>query len=253
MGGNGPTGSDLARTTLAQLRGRIASGQWKVGSRIPTEPELSRLLGVGRSTIREAIRSLATLGMVEPLTARGTFVRSATPAASLLLESLSAYDPAEIVGVRRAVDVEAAQGAAAGRTDPDLHLLEEVLQDEVRRAREGEPDDGSACVRFHGAVVQASGNRLLAELDASLAAALRADGATEIAVATDAAIRLDQHDRIYVAIRGRDVAAAAHQMAVHADGAMRAIHHEPVVTDLTALADAERFSTPRRVSDRGIA
>ena len=82
------SGSDRARTTVAYLRRRIISGDWPVGSRIPTESELMESLAVGRTTIREAVRSLATMGMLETAPSRGTFVRSRLPASSVLALSL---------------------------------------------------------------------------------------------------------------------------------------------------------------------
>ncbi|MBX3094521.1 MAG: FadR family transcriptional regulator [Cryobacterium sp.] len=246
-----PSGSSLARSTLARLRARIASGEWPVGTRIPTEPELSELLGVGRSTVREAIRSLATLGMVETLTARGTFVRSATPAPTLLVNALSAYEPAELIGLRRALDVEAAQSAAAHWTDGDLEAMESALREETehaRRAVAAVQGRGTHCARFHGAIAQASGNRLLSDLDASLSTALETAGlADQIAASIDVAVRIDEHDRLFTAIRGRDVAKAAHHMALHVDAALRGLSHKPVATDLTTLvAPAQRTPSARR-------
>ena len=85
------TGSERARNTLAYLRRHITTGAWPVGSRIPIEPELAEQIGVGRSTVREAVRSLASIGMLETLPGRGTFVRSAAPTSTLLNEFLSDF------------------------------------------------------------------------------------------------------------------------------------------------------------------
>lgn len=63
----------------AGVRQKITSGEWPINSKIPTEPELMRLLGVGKTTVREAVRSLASLGVLEPLPGIGTFVRSRMP------------------------------------------------------------------------------------------------------------------------------------------------------------------------------
>lgn len=247
-------GGGLVSSTMSALRSRIASGEWPIGSKIPTEPELCELLGVGRSTVREATRALATLGMLEPLTARGTFVRSATPAPALLIDALSAYAPAELVGLRRALDVEAAQAAAARWSASDLERMDAELREETERLRRGDRlgGEGSHCARFHGAIARASGNRLLADLDASLSSALHASGLDEqIAAGIDVAVCLDEHDRIFTAVRSRDVGAAAHYMALHVDAALRSLSHEPIVTDLTALVGVDRAR--RREQDRGIA
>lgn len=239
----GPSGTALARTTLAALKGRITSGTWPVGSRIPTEPELATELGVGRSTIREAVRSLASLGMVETLRARGTFVRSTTPAPSILLDAVSIYSPAELLGARRALDVESAQAAAARRTDAELATLEAALDRDLAQAREAlDPAAaGIRCSRFHDAIAGASGNRLIAELAASLSVALEASGLDRtIAGSLDPAVLVEEHDRIFSAIRAKDVGEAAHRMAMHLDSMLRGIAHEPIVTDLTTLVRVAR-------------
>lgn len=223
------SGSALARSTLARLRAQVAGGQWPVGSRIPTEPELAEQLGVGRSTVREAVRSLATLGMVETLVGRGTFVRSMTPAPALLISALSVYAPTELVGMWRALGVEAVQAAAAARTEGDLDALRAALTGPVR--------DGEACTRFHNAITQASGNRLVIDLDASLTAALTEHRlADKIAAALPPGACDEDHRRILATIENRDVAAAAHEMVLHLDAQLRSLHHFPIATDLTTLA-----------------
>lgn len=237
-----PMGSVLARNTLAQLKARISAGEWPVGSKIPTEPELTEQLGVGRSTVREAVRSLATLGMVETLPARGTFVRSLTPAPSLLFDALQTYHRAELIGIRRALDVEAAQTAAAMWTPERLEAMESAVAIEMEAMREhnaGIPGGVTRCTLFHGAIAQASGNRLLADLDTSLSRALDSSGlGAHIAESIDPAVLLNEHDRLLTAIRSRDVAAAAHLMALHSDAALRTLRHAPLATDMTTLAQA---------------
>jgi DNA-binding FadR family transcriptional regulator len=218
------------------MRERIASGEWPIGSRIPTEPELSAELGVGRSTIREAVRSLASLGMVEALTARGTFVRATTPAPAVLLDALSVYSSSELIGCRRALDVEAAQAAAARRTEDDVIRLDAMLAEQLRLVREVGDAAPPSCPAFHAAIASASGNRLLTELGGGLSGALGASGLdARIAGSLDPARVIDEHDKILTAIRDRDVARVAHLMAMHLDGALRTLSSDPVVTDLTAL------------------
>lgn len=72
--------------TVDALRQRITDGTWPVNSRIPKEDELMELFGVGKSTVREAVRSLAILGMLEPIKGVGTFVRSLMPVSTMLSE-----------------------------------------------------------------------------------------------------------------------------------------------------------------------
>lgn len=74
------------------------------------------LLGVGRSTVREAVRTLANLGMVESLVSRGTYVRSRLPVSSVLSDFLAEFGVADLLAFRRALEVEAAQLASISST-----------------------------------------------------------------------------------------------------------------------------------------
>src|SRR5690625_634824 len=130
----GASGTERARNTLAYLRRQITTGEWEVGSRIPIEAELTEILGVGRSTVREAVRSLASLGMLETLPGRGTFVRSSTPTSAVLSEYLTDFTLEELLSYRRALEVEAAQQAALHRTQEDVTALEAAIATPLRDA-----------------------------------------------------------------------------------------------------------------------
>ena len=158
------TGSERARSTLAYLRRHITTGAWPVGSRIPFEPELAEQIGVGRSTVREAVRSLASIGMLETLPGRGTFVRSAAPTSTLLNEFLNDFTLEEILSYRRALEIEAAQQASLHRTDEDLQALEQAMIEErgctrcpvLMSGNESSAFDS----RFHRLIFDAAKNRL---------------------------------------------------------------------------------------------
>ena len=66
----------LVRQVIDQLREQVASGAWPVGGRIPTEPQLVEALGVGRNTVREAVRALVHAGVLECRQGSGTYVIS---------------------------------------------------------------------------------------------------------------------------------------------------------------------------------
>lgn len=237
------TARNRVAATTELLRARIESGEWPVGSRIPVERELCEALGVGRSTLREAIRALSALGMLEALTSRGTFVRALTPAGGRALTVLAEYSDEELMGLRRAIDIEAVQ-AASVRWDPaDPERLGYLIYAEEDRLRGGgRPDPlGTHCTRFHSAIVRTTGNRLLVDLDASLATAMHERGMdVKVEGALDVAVCLNEHDRILTAIRDQDVGAATHWMALHLDAMLRGFLLEPVVTDLTTLMEAKR-------------
>ncbi len=221
MAGNS-TGSDRARSTLAYLRRHITTGSWPVGSRIPIEPELAEQIGVGRSTVREAVRSLASMGMLETLPGRGTFVRSAAPTSTLLNDFLNDFTLEEILSYRRALEMEAAQQASQHRTDEDLAALEQAAIAEKGCTRCPVLMNGSESSafesRFHMLLFDAAKNRLLASLYAGTNDQLRtpAHRGRLANVATASEMERD-HARILDAIRRRDFIDAVHSMADHVD------------------------------------
>jgi DNA-binding FadR family transcriptional regulator len=181
--------------------------------------------------------------MLEPLTARGTFVRAASPERGRALNAMVEYSDEELMGLRRALDVEAVQSAAAHWDPSDPERLGYLIYAEEDRLRGGGPPDprGTHCTRFHSAIVRSSNNRLLIDLDESLSAALQSRGVDRrVTEAMEVAICVNEHDRILTAIRGKDVAAAAHIMALHLDAMLRGFHLIPIVTDLTSLTSLTR-------------
>lgn len=211
-------GSQKARDALDYLRERIANETWPVGSLIPKEPVLMELIGVGRSTVREAVRSLATFGMLQTVPGVGTFVRSRSPVSSILTEFLADHDLEEVLVYRRSLEIEAAQHAAVNRTEEQLEQLREAFQRSEVQGTEARWDRHSPSGSFHTLLVEASRSRLLKDLyDGVLDVIERAvaDGRVFLG-ASNETIQLD-HGALLRAIESRDVRAAAHSMALHVD------------------------------------
>src|SRR3954451_5868247 len=154
----------LVDHVIEQLRQLVGSGEWPVGQRIPNESELVKSLGVGRNTVREAIRALAHTGVLEVRQGDGTYVR-ATSEVSSALRRLCGSELREVLQVRRCLEVEGARLAAAARRNEDVTALRQLLRrrDELEL---GEDDAAfvAADAALHFAVVQASGNTVLTEL-----------------------------------------------------------------------------------------
>ena len=215
-------GTERAQRTLDYLRRHITTGQWEVGSKIPIEPELADALGVGRSTIREAVRSLANIGMLETLPGRGTFVRSSTPTSAFLSEFLTAYTLEELLSYRRALEIEAAQQAAMRRTEEDVAALRAAIATPLRAehcpAHGRAPDNTGLAARFHQLLFDAAKNRLLASLYAGINERLQeAENQARLTHGVGAATMQAQHERIADAIERQDFIDAVHAMADHVD------------------------------------
>ncbi|MDR6596078.1 DNA-binding FadR family transcriptional regulator [Saccharothrix longispora] len=197
----------LVDQVIDQMRGAIAAGEWPVGRRIPPEPELVTALGVGRNTVREAVRALSHAGLLEVRQGDGTFVR-ATSELSGAVRRMCGSELRDVLQVRRTLEVEGARLAATNRTDDELRRLEELLAE--RDEALGAKDWAKLVERdtaFHVLLVRCSHNTLLAELYQGLTEAVRAS--ITATVETDHDDDQVSHTGLLDAVRDRDAARAA--------------------------------------------
>ncbi|HEY3687408.1 MAG TPA: FCD domain-containing protein [Streptosporangiaceae bacterium] len=203
----------LGEAAAEQLRERIAGGAWAVGDRLPAEPELAASLGVGRSTVREAVRVLVHAGLLETRQGSGTYLRART-AAGPWDARVRRAEVLEVYEVRQALESHAGALAARRRTAADLDLLDATLarRQELRakgRDPRVDPLFVEADLAFHGAVVAAAHNPLLAEMYGWFTDALRGALAKLAADPEMAAFDVsDEHAELAAAIRAGDPAAA---------------------------------------------
>lgn len=200
----------LVDTVVDRLQSEIASGAWPVGTRIPTEAELVATLGVSRPSVREGVRALAQLGLLETRQGDGTYVIASDPTEVTLRRTLHDADPGEVFVVRRALDALAAVQAAENGDAAILALMEAAL---IGRQDAADRGDGEAFidhdVAFHLYVVKASGNALLGGIYTSFVTSLRNSvaqrlkGSMALAESPD-----DQHEALFQAIRAGDGQAA---------------------------------------------
>lgn len=152
----------LVETAIESLRHGIEQGYWAVGDRLPVETQLSESLGVSRNTVREAVRVLAHVGMLETRQGDGTYVR-ATKDAGETLRRISRAQLRDKLEVRIMLETEAAKLAAARRDARDLERMTLALDERAKA-----DDDVSNRIlhdqAFHTALVAASHNPALSEL-----------------------------------------------------------------------------------------
>jgi DNA-binding FadR family transcriptional regulator len=174
-------GRDSRRTVRAprvtegaidKIRERIVSGAWGPGDRLPRESELAAELGLSRNSLREAVRALSQMRVLEVRQGDGTYVSSLEP--GLLLEStgfishlLLGETEVELYEVRRILEAAAAS-LAAGRIDQHERAELAASLHRMREARNVE-ELVEADVAFHAVIAKAAGNQVLASLLASLA------------------------------------------------------------------------------------
>ncbi|MET9385180.1 FadR/GntR family transcriptional regulator [Streptomyces sp. NPDC002928] len=164
--------SPLVEQATVHLREQITGGEWAVGTKLPGETALAKSLGVGRSTVREALRALAGAGLVQARQGAGVFVIATRPNEdwSVQLRQAAITDVYE---VRMLIEVEAAQLAAQRRTDDDVALLHEALARRRDAANAGNAEFVAADIALHEAVVAAAHNPVLTGLFTEFAPVLR--------------------------------------------------------------------------------
>src|SRR3954466_3758748 len=208
--------TDQAITKIKEL---ISSGEFTAGSRLPTERELTQRFGVSRSSLREATRALALVGVLESRVGDGTYVTTLEPellltGAGFATDLVSVGSLIEIHQIRRLLEPEATRLATPRLTDEDFERLSECL----RRMEHADspPAFIEADTAFHKVILDACGNATLASLIANLSSgtmrarlwhSLIARGATEAT--------LESHVGIYNALVARDAGRAAAADVMH--------------------------------------
>jgi GntR family transcriptional repressor for pyruvate dehydrogenase complex len=201
--------SPLVELAVTQLRDQLRAGTWELGAQLPAETRLAEQLGVGRSTVREAIRALVHAGLLESRHGAGTFV--------VALTEPDGWEPRlrrarllDVYDVRAALELRAARLAAERRTAADLRALRRAWKDRQERLQAGrDAAFVAADLEFHAAVIAATHNPLLEEMFMSFRRVL-SDGLVQI-VSDHALSSVDNtgaHAALLAAIEAGDPEAA---------------------------------------------
>ncbi|MEU8433259.1 FCD domain-containing protein [Streptomyces sp. NPDC029216] len=153
----------LVEQATERLRAQITEGTWPVGTKLPGENALAQILGVGRSTVREALRALAGAGLVQARQGSGVFVIASEPRENWATQLRQAAIT-DVYEVRILIEVEAAQLAAQRRTDDDLTVIEAALAARRDAAKGSNAEFVDADIALHAAVVAAAHNPVLTGL-----------------------------------------------------------------------------------------
>ncbi|MBL1290876.1 FadR/GntR family transcriptional regulator [Streptomyces sp. NPDC057067] len=164
--------SPLVEQATEHLREQITGGSWPVGTKLPGETTLAASLGVGRSTVREALRALAGAGLVQARQGAGVFVIAAEPEEDWATR-LRRAAVTDVYEVRISIEVEAARLAARRRTDEDLAALTAALAGRRAAADGGDAAFVDADIALHTAVVAAAHNPVLSALFTEFVPTLR--------------------------------------------------------------------------------
>lgn len=203
---------------VSQIRDMIAGGRLKAGDRLPSERELAEVLDVGRSTVRESIRVLESLGLVEVRPGGGTFLTTSDHPNTYPILPADVFAEwtlrLNLFELRAMLEPELA-GLAARRVTPAcLNKMRAVLDRQGAKVESGETgmDEDEL---FHALVAEAAGNPALTQLMASVAHRLRETRDSSVQGNGRPLRSLEQNKSVLAAIEARNPAMAARRMRAH--------------------------------------
>lgn len=215
----------VTNEAVSRIKSMIATGELTPGSRLPSQDDLASQLGLSRSALREAVRSLTTMNILVSRQGDGTYVSSLrTP---LLLQPLTFAadilpDDAmiQLLDLRVALEPHAAALAATRVNDGEVHALATI-------AGRGAPGTSAAefaeaDLAFHRRILDLSGNEAIATLCQAISPPAMYARILGVAPAPEVRSAVaDDHTRIVAALADQDVEAARAAMAVHVTGMRR--------------------------------
>jgi DNA-binding FadR family transcriptional regulator len=162
-----PIKQSLPKQISIQIEKAIKDGIFKVGEKIPSEPELVKSFEVSRNTIREAIQSLIQAGVLESRQGNGTYVLTNDIFEANILTRLSSSKISEVHEVRVSLEKEIVKLAALRRTQEDLINIKKAL-DEKNSIKDNIQENSKADLEFHSCIAKACHNSIFYDLYKSI-------------------------------------------------------------------------------------
>jgi GntR family galactonate operon transcriptional repressor len=229
---------NLCGQVVDDLGCRILAGEVKPGDPLPQEWTLCDQMGVSRTVVREAIKSLAAKGLVESRAKRGTIVRPTRSWNYLDPEVLDWQARADADGwhlfhlteLRQTIEPPAAGMAAERATDEDLRLISQAYE-EMERTADSVEDFLAADIQFHVEILHATGNPFFAPIANVISASLESSLRLTNRQPADNHASVPVHRKVMKAIRARKPTSA--------QSAMRALLNDATARIERALAQTD--------------
>jgi GntR family transcriptional repressor for pyruvate dehydrogenase complex len=207
---------------IARLVTLIVHGNLKPGDKLPTERELMARLGIGRSSLREAIKTLSAVGALEARQGSGIYVGNGD--ASILAKPLAwgmllgGSSVGEVIEARRVIETALAGWAAERRSDEDITIIEALLN-KLEASRDTKEVYVQLDLEFHLAIANAAQNRILSQVLGLFQNLLRVWMETTYDENHGSKESVVAHRELFEAIRARDAQAARRIIQKHTAGA----------------------------------
>lgn len=209
--------TNIAEEIAEQLILMILRGDLKPGDRLPSEQEMMEKLDVGRSSVREAVRSLSVMGLVDVRQGNGAVVCDDSGFFAKAVARHSFMSPKtrqHLIEVREIIEVGAAYLAAARATDQDMASLRSTLE-EMRASLEDIEKCLDLDLAFHLTLADATQNAILYEIILSIRELMKRFIQDNLSMPGSAAAALREHEQVARAIERGDPAAARDAMLAH--------------------------------------
>jgi|GEM_PF-273832 len=246
----------LTEQLVEKLETLVLEGVLQPGDRLPPERELSEVLSVSRASLRGALKALQVMGVLEVRQGSGNYLsadaRQILEQPARTLVPLPGLSQAELFEARRAMEAEAAAGAARRATYADLQKIRTECAAMAKNTRDA-VSFGKHDLAFHNAIALASGNRYFVWF-LSLANNVLYDALLKRPSRSDLSKSLEEHQRILQAIESRDADAARSEMLAHVSLQKYYFLNEKNITQIQFLAHdssaEKKEAAPRRNTRR---
>lgn len=206
---------------IEQIKYMIVSGSLKRGDKLPPERDLVEQLQVSRTSLREALRALQIIGLIECRQGEGNYIKESFEATLFeplsMMFMLEGSNPVEILEVRRIIEVETAALAAKKITNEQLFELKRIV-DELRVTND-EKINSKIDKDLHYKIAYASGNFLVVNMLMAVSSLMdnfiKDARAIILTKGDNKAILNEHHENIYKALSEHNPAEAAYAMRKH--------------------------------------
>jgi GntR family transcriptional repressor for pyruvate dehydrogenase complex len=203
-----------------QLASELTRGRWKPGEKLPSEAELCKAFNVGRSTLREALKSLAFIGLIRMRAGGGSYVseqRSRYLDGPLFAKGVlnTEKDITDLTEARLLLETEVAGLCAQRATEQDFEILDQILKQMKTAIDEGGDAFRELDLGFHLAIAMGSKNQVLSELLKHIREALQELITKSLLLPAGTEMSYKQHREIFEALKQRSSAGARKAMRSH--------------------------------------
>lgn len=208
----------VAKQVTDIITQQIIDGEFSIGDFLPTEEELCKRFGIGRSSVREAIKTLESRGLVRKMQGKGVVVIDETiEATSQMLKIALDYKHIslhDMIDFRESMEVKLAETAALKATSEQVALIKESL-DLMRNNVDAYDEFAQFDHLFHERIAEASGNSVSMLIMKTLRPLLHKQISHTIQPDFDPQQVINIHDEIYNAIEAHQPMVAARAMSEH--------------------------------------